>query len=135
MSELGLMLQRAQRDFERRLNDELSGREHGLTPAQLSVIQHVDSDGTRLGAVADKVGTTKQAVGQIIDQLEKLGFVERGPDPADARARLVRPTKRGATLLTDAKGVSATIRKDWKKKLGADRLAALEDALGALFQD
>lgn len=131
-NDLGLLLLRAQRDFEQRLVEGLSSREHGLTPAQVAVVLHLGSEGTRLGAIATKVGTTKQAVGQVVDQLEGLGYVERAPDPADARARLVRPTKKGATLVAEAKQVSAGIRRDWKKRLGADRLAALEDALGAL---
>lgn len=131
-NDLGLLLLRAQRDFEQRLVAGLSTREHGLTPAQVAVVLHLGSDGTRLGAIAAKVGTTKQAVGQVVDQLEGLGFVERAADPADARARLVRPTKKGSALIGEAKQVSAGIRRDWKKRLGADKLQALETALEAL---
>ncbi|MFO0747933.1 MAG: MarR family transcriptional regulator [Myxococcota bacterium] len=131
-NDLGLLLLRAQRDFEQRLVEGLTTREHGLTPAQVAVVLHLGPDGTRLGSIAAKVGTTKQAVGQVVDQLEALSYVERAPDPADARARLVRPTKKGQALIAEARAVSAGIRRDWKKRLGADRLTALEDALTAL---
>jgi DNA-binding MarR family transcriptional regulator len=39
-------------------------------------------------------GQSKQVVGVIIDDLEKLGYVKRKPDRADRRAKLVVPTAR-----------------------------------------
>jgi len=132
--DLGHLLLRAQRDFEQRLVEGLGQKNHRLTAAQVAVIQLLDGDGTRLGTIATRVATTKQAVGQVVDQLESLGLVDRARDDADARARLVRPTKRGAALLNDAKQIAQGIRRDWKKRLGAEKLAALEDALGAFAE-
>ena len=130
-NELGHLLLRAQRDFEQRLVEGLVQKNHKLTAAQVNVIQLLDNEGTRLGTIATRVATTKQAVGQVVDQLEALGLVERGKDEADARARLVKPTKKGAALLTDAKAISQGIRRDWKKKLGPEKMTALEIALEA----
>jgi hypothetical protein len=39
---------------------------------------------------------TKQSAGFLVDQLESGGYVDRVPDPADGRARLVRVAERGA---------------------------------------
>ncbi|MCC6623161.1 MAG: winged helix DNA-binding protein [Deltaproteobacteria bacterium] len=132
--DLGHLLLRAQRDFEQRLVEGLGQKNHRLTAAQVAVMQLLDGGGTRLGTIAQRVATTKQAVGQVVDQLEALGLVERARDDADARARLVRPTKRGAALLADAKQIAQGIRRDWKKRLGAERMAALEDALGGFAE-
>jgi len=134
-NDLGHLLLRAQRDFEQRLVDGLGQKNHRLTAAQIAVMQLLDGGGTRLGAIAQRVATTKQAVGQVVDQLESLGLVERAKDDADARARLVRPTKRGNTLLSEVRSIAQGIRRDWKKRLGAERLAALEDALGAFAEE
>ncbi|MBB4786944.1 MarR family winged helix-turn-helix transcriptional regulator [Streptomyces rapamycinicus] len=39
--------------------------------------------------LAEQLGVTKQAAGQIVDDLEKRGYVERRPHPAGGRRRLV----------------------------------------------
>ena len=58
--------------------------------------------------IAARAGITKQAVGQIVDELEALGYVRREPDPADARARLVVYTERGKASMFD--GLAALAR-------------------------
>src|SRR5688572_9457170 len=68
-NELGHLLLRAQRDFEQRLVDGLGQKNHKLTAAQVAVMQLLDNKGTRLGTIAQRVATTKQAVGQVVDQL------------------------------------------------------------------
>ena len=62
-----------------------------FTPAQARVFQRIGPDGTRLTELAQAAQITKQTAGFLVDQLERAGYVERTPDPTDARARLVRP--------------------------------------------
>jgi DNA-binding MarR family transcriptional regulator len=38
---------------------------------------------------------TPQAMGELVDELEELGYVERRPDPTDRRAKLIVLTHRG----------------------------------------
>src|SRR5690349_10738908 len=66
-----------------------------LRPAHTGLLPHIDKEGTRLTELARRVGVTKQAVGQLVEDLERMGVVERAPDPLDGRARLVRFTDRG----------------------------------------
>lgn len=40
-------------------------------------------------AGAEQLGVTKQAAGQIVDDLEKRGYVKRQPHPAGGRRKLV----------------------------------------------
>jgi DNA-binding MarR family transcriptional regulator len=61
-----------------------------VRPAHATLFPHIDLEGTRLTELARRVGVSKQAVGQLVDDLERMGAVERIPDPADGRARLVR---------------------------------------------
>jgi DNA-binding MarR family transcriptional regulator len=44
---------------------------------------------------SDRYGMNKQTAGFLVDQLEKVGWVERRPDPTDRRARLVCISERG----------------------------------------
>ena len=51
--------------------------------------------GSRLTDLAENAGLTKQAVGEAVAELERLGYVERVPDPNDGRAKIIRLTTRG----------------------------------------
>ena len=67
--------------------------------AHLSVFPHLDLDGTRVTELARRMGITKQAVSQLIDDLEGLGMVERRPDPDDRRAKRVVFTNEGRAMM------------------------------------
>ncbi len=54
----------------------------------------VDPEGTRLSVLAARAQIAKQTATALVDRLERAGYVERVPDPADGRARLVRLTPR-----------------------------------------
>jgi DNA-binding MarR family transcriptional regulator len=46
------------------------------------------------------LGVSKQAMSQLLGELETRGYVEQVPDPTDTRAKIVRLTKRGIALRT-----------------------------------
>ena len=70
-----------------------------IRPAHTSLFPHIDLAGTRLTDLAKRVGVSKQAVGQLVDELEQLGVIERVADPQDGRAKLIRfRQKRGKSL-------------------------------------
>jgi hypothetical protein len=67
--------------------------ESGITdvrPTHGCVFRFVHGDGMRLTELASLAGLTKQSVGEIVDDLAKLGYLERYPDPTDKRAKLDR---------------------------------------------
>src|SRR5437773_404187 len=66
-----------------------------LTPTQARALLLVDRAGTRLTELAGRAGVTKQAMMQMVDELQAAGCLRRTPDPADARAKVVRLTARG----------------------------------------
>jgi DNA-binding MarR family transcriptional regulator len=73
-----------------------------------------------------------------VDQLERLGYVERLPDPSDRRAKLIRPTNRGLAYMTAARDALADIEHKWTRGLGTDTLTRLRDdlrAVGSLERD
>src|SRR5690554_6519557 len=55
----------------------------GIRAAHTALLPHIDLAGTRLTTLAERVGVTKQAVGQLLDDLEAYGVIERVPDPED----------------------------------------------------
>src|SRR5258708_11106294 len=65
------------------------------TLAQCRVFQRIAPDGSRLTDLADQAQLSKQSAGVLVDQLERLGYVRRVPDPTDGRARLIVIEQRG----------------------------------------
>lgn len=100
-----------------------------LTLAQLRVAARISEDGSRLTALAEAAQVTKQTAGFLVDQLERAGYVERHPDPADARARLIRVAERGRQARRRARQMEQLVEAEWRAQLGARRMAALQRAL------
>jgi DNA-binding MarR family transcriptional regulator len=103
-----------------------------VTPTQARLMAQVDPDGTRTVTLAARARITKQSAGFLVDQLERAGYVERVPDPADGRAKLVRLTRRGRTVGDAADAVVAESLREWEQHLGAARMRALEETMRLL---
>jgi len=113
--------------------DELARRGFAdLRPALLAVAQHVGADGTRVTELAARAWLTKATVVHAVDELERLGYVTREPDPADRRAKLVRPTARARAAERVGREVIADMRDAWADLIGEQEMAALEAGLRGL---
>jgi DNA-binding MarR family transcriptional regulator len=103
-----------------------------LRPALLAVGQHVGPDGARITELAERAWLTKATVVHAVDELERLGYVTREPDPTDGRAKLVKATARAHAAERAAREVAAEIRAAWAELMGERELAALEAGLRRL---
>ena len=123
----------ANRDFQARALGELRRRGHDdLTPALVGLIPHLDRAGTRVTQLAERAATTKQAAGQLVGELERLGDVRKEPDPTDRRASLVVFTDRGDALLADVLAAIAGVESRYAAVLGDRDLATLRRLLGRI---
>ena len=86
--------------------------------AHAALYAHIALEGTRPTLLAEKLGITPQAVAQLVGELETMGFVERVPDPADGRARLVRFTRKGRQDLLDGFQIFEGVEADLRRELG-----------------
>jgi len=100
--------------------------------AHTSILPHIDLDGTRITDLASRLDISKQAVGQIVDELEEMGMVERTVDPDDARAKLVRFSKKGQQGLLEGLGVLGELEGDMREVVGDAKMHALHEALAAI---
>jgi DNA-binding MarR family transcriptional regulator len=115
--------------------EELARRGHGdLRPALLAVAQHVRADGSRVTDLAELSMLTKPTVVHMVDELERLGYVERRPDPADGRAKLVVMTERGVQAEAVGREAIGQIRDAWADLIGERSMARLEADLRRLRQ-
>ena len=101
--------------------------------AHTSVFPHIDLEGTRLTDLARRLGVSKQAAGQLVDELEEMGMLERSADPADARAKLVRFSKRGEEALLEGLAVLREIEEEMRDVVGDAKMRAMHDALAAII--
>lgn len=91
---LGFQVNRTARALGHRLGAAL--QPHGLTPSQWVVLEHVTQHPDRhQERLATDLGTDAATLVEVLRRLESRGLVERIPDPADRRRRLVRPTAHG----------------------------------------
>lgn len=133
---IGRLFLRAHRSFSERAYQKLHQRGHeGLTITHTSLLANLDIDGTRITTLAERAGVTKQAMGQLVDDLEQHGYVERVPDPKDGRATRVTFTSLGRQFLQDAYYVKQEIESEYTALVGADGMEQLRKLLSALLED
>ena len=102
------------------------------TLAQVRVFQRLAPDGSRLTDLADQAQMSKQSAGVLVDQLERLGYVRRVPDPTDGRARMIVIEERGRQAAEVAKTTSNEILAEWTAFLGTRNFTLLHQILDQL---
>ena len=104
-----------------------AGYTHSLTASK--VMGSLTKEGVRLSDLADRLGITKQSVGQVVDDLEADGFVLRIPDPDDGRAKRIVIGPRGIEALPVAWQALRESDDLARQVLGDEGVDALRDAL------
>ena len=102
------------------------------TLTQCRVFQRIAPDGSRLTDLAEQAQMSKQSAGVLVDQLERLGYVRRVPDPTDGRARLIVIEQRGQRAVKVAMETLDEIHSEWKTYLGTRNFTVLQEILGQL---
>lgn len=95
----------------------------------MALFPHIDLDGTRQSTLAERVGTSKQAVGQLVDDLEEAGVLARIPDPSDGRAKRIVFTPKGRQGMLMGLEHLRSVEKKLAKSVGRETMAQLRDAL------
>ena len=94
-----------------------------------SVFRFIDAEGSRLTTLAERSGLTKQAIGELVGELEDHGYVERVADAGDRRAKIIRLTGQGRMAQVAAARILADVEQRWSRHLGGDQVAMLRRAL------
>jgi len=129
-----ILLIRAARLFnERAIGRGVALRGLALRPLHTALFPHVSSEGTRMTVLAAKLGITKQAVGQMVAELEKAGLLCRVPDPSDGRAKLVRFTASGSRALLAGFAVLRDLEQELEAELGRALMGRLRRDLARLL--
>lgn len=114
------------------ISDGLRSRGHHLTTSITHLVPNLPASGLGMSALASRVGLSLQRTGQLVQQLEDDGYVERVADPNDGRAKRVVYTRRGRKLLRDIETLTEAITARFVAVLGAQRFAKLHAELALL---
>ncbi|MCZ6829858.1 MAG: MarR family transcriptional regulator [Gammaproteobacteria bacterium] len=118
------------KDYERRILEKLQRRGHPLVrPSHSSVFSNLGLGAVRVTELAERALVTQQAMGKILKELERIGYIVRDIDGSDRRAKKIRLTERGVQLVKDSMEIVAEVRQHYAKQVGAAELDDLEAQL------
>lgn len=107
-----------------------------LRPGHFTVLRVLEPSGTgmRISELARDADVSRQAIQQVVADLERLGIVELIPDPDDARAKRVRYTRYGKRGYEQCMREFARIEADFAAELGPRATKQLTNQLRRLAE-
>jgi DNA-binding MarR family transcriptional regulator len=109
---------------------------HDARVPHTHVTAYIKADGSRLTELAAQARMTLPAMSELVDDLQRLGIVERRPDPSDGRAKLICLTEAGWEAMRSGRAAIAEIEAGYAELVGAKRFEAaartLDELLAAL---
>jgi DNA-binding MarR family transcriptional regulator len=99
----------------------LAEGERGLRPSHHRVLGHVPPEGVTVTDLAERVGMTKQGIGQFVTQLTESGHLTVSPDPEDRRIRVVRRTAKGNAAVRRLSELLDDLEATWANRVGTRR--------------
>jgi DNA-binding MarR family transcriptional regulator len=130
----GQVLVRLLHHFRTELFDHADAAEYGdLRFPHIHILGNVGRRGVRLTDLAHQAQLSLAACSELVNELERLGYLQRRPDPSDGRAKLIVPTARGGELLDRSAGVVADIEREWAALLGAGEFETAMSTLDRLL--
>ena len=100
-----------------------------LRAAHTTLFPHIDLEGTRQTELARRLGVSKQAVNQLVNELVEFGVLMRKADPQDGRAVLICFTARGRRSLLEGLAVLGRIEAEMHEAIGSDNMQSMHEAL------
>ena len=127
---LGVLFERGRRLLNHALLERFRAAGFGdLRDGHGPLFAFLPADGARVTKLAERARVTKQSMGELVTELESLGYVQRTPDLADRRAKLVRFTAKGRRAARIGVKAAAAQERAWAELIGPDRVADLRRSL------
>lgn len=104
-------------------------------PKHSAVFAQIDPEGSRLTDLARRANITPQAMGELVDELQELGYLTREPDPTDRRAKLIVLTPKGRAAIEAGKQTIVGLETRITEILGEKGHETLREMLGKLLAE
>ncbi|MDX3850473.1 MarR family transcriptional regulator [Streptomyces sp. AK02-01A] len=113
------------------LRDQSAQRD--LTPSRRAAMATLAAHGPlRVSDLAARMGITVSTASRMVDLLDGSGWIERGPDPLDQRASLIRLNETGRALLDSLRREATRLLAERINRLTEAQRHSLGAALPAL---
>jgi DNA-binding MarR family transcriptional regulator len=127
---IGALLRMPWEEVQRHMLERLHQRGFAdLDLAHLNVFQYPGPQGARPSELARRLRISKQALNYLLGQLERLGYLERRPDPDDLRSKRIALTRRGISAGHVIREAVEEVETAWARDLGSERFAQLRNLL------
>ena len=115
---LGWMLRRFRADLFARAQEAGYA---DIRESHLQVFGNIDWTGTRLTDLAARAGMTRPSMVELVNDLERAGYLVRRPDEHDGRAKLICLTHDGRRVVAQALRAVRDIERIYAAEVGAAR--------------
>ena len=133
---IGLLLRLVYQHYSEDIHAALHEAGFGdIRPTHANVFPFVPAEGITVSGLAELARVRKQTMAQAVDQLERMGYVERRPNPDDRRSRLVFLTERGASVKPVTHATAARVEEQWAQLTSPEELEALRASLLHLLSE
>ena len=123
---IGQLLGRLLHSFRQELHRRAQEGGYGdIREAHLQVFGAIDWRGTRLTDLAARADMTLPAMSELVDDLQRAGYLERRPDPRDGRAKLIGPTRKGRHAIVQALRAVREIEASYARIVGDEQFTVL----------
>jgi DNA-binding MarR family transcriptional regulator len=127
---IGLLLRLLYQHYSQDIHAALLEAGFGdIRPTHANVFPFVPPEGVTVSELAELARVRKQTMAEAVEQLERMGYVERRPNPRDRRSRLVFLTERGASVTPVTHATAARVEERWAELTSPDELEALRASL------
>jgi DNA-binding MarR family transcriptional regulator len=129
---LRLLYQQYSQDIEASLREAGFG---DLRPPHSNVFPFVPAEGITVSELAELARVRKQSMAEAVAQLERMGYIERRPNPRDRRSRLVFLTERGESVRPVTHATGERVEQRWAELTSPNELEALRASLLTLLTE
>lgn len=132
--DFGILLGLAYQHFVIELNRHLAARGFdSIGPSYGYVFRALADERRTTAQLAVQLGITSQGMAKIIDDMVATDYVERHPDPSDARVRLLDLTAKGRSALAVARKFHRDFEARLASALGPRKVSTTRDVLTSLI--
>lgn len=131
---LGFLVLDAHRLIRARFDRRAEAAGLGLTAGEARTLLHVSKgEGRRQSVLAEHLNIDPMTLVTYLDRLEAAGLVQRCPDPADRRAKVVRLTASAGPVLAKVQAVCRAVRADASAGLSEPEVRQLAGLIGRVI--
>jgi DNA-binding MarR family transcriptional regulator len=128
---LGLAFDNMARELQERI------KAAGFTDQRMAhnaVFAHIPPEGITLAELARRAGITKQAMSELVLDLEAKGYLTRRPDAHDKRTKLIELSDRGWAAMGAALAALEEMERELEQRVGASQVQSLRHTLEILAE-